>query len=78
MYKGIGDGTFTDISSASGAADTGDGVGVAIADLDGDSVLDIYVVNANNQANKVHSRSSQASTRNECFRGLLRHSHDSR
>jgi hypothetical protein len=46
LYRNNGDGTFTDVSQESGiAAVSGKGLGVAIADLDGDGRLDIFVAN---------------------------------
>ncbi len=46
LYRNNGDGTFTDVSPSSGIAlDNGRGLGVLIADLCGDSQLDIYVAN---------------------------------
>jgi hypothetical protein len=47
LYRNNGDGTFTDISVASGitAAAPAPGLGVVMTDLDGDGQLDIYVAN---------------------------------
>ena len=47
LYRNNGDGTFTDISKSSGiaAASPAPGLGVIMADLDGDGRLDIYVAN---------------------------------
>lgn len=47
LYRNEGDGTFTDISHASGiaAAPDGKGLGVLVADLDEDGRLDVYVAN---------------------------------
>jgi hypothetical protein len=46
LYRNNGDGTFTDISEASGiAAHIGKGMGVAFADYDGDGLIDIVVSN---------------------------------
>jgi hypothetical protein len=46
LYRNNGDGTFTDVSVASGiAAHTGKGMGVAFADYDGDGRMDVFVAN---------------------------------
>ncbi|WP_152049397.1 FG-GAP-like repeat-containing protein [Tautonia marina] len=46
LFRNNGDGTFTDISAEAGIeAPAGRGLGLAIADLDGDGRLDLYVAN---------------------------------
>jgi hypothetical protein len=45
LFENAGDGTFTDVSAASGADDRGYGMGVATGDYDGDGDLDLYVTN---------------------------------
>ncbi|MGA2810113.1 MAG: CRTAC1 family protein [Candidatus Acidiferrum sp.] len=46
LYHNRGDGTFEDVSAASGiAAKKGHGLGVAFADYDGDGYTDIFVAN---------------------------------
>ena len=46
LYRNNGDGTFTDVSAASGiAGHIGKGMSVAIADVDGDGFSDIFVNN---------------------------------
>src|SRR5207248_2598980 len=47
LFRNNGNGTFTDISVASGIASAppAPGLGVIMADLDGDGLLDIYVAN---------------------------------
>ncbi len=46
LYRNNGDGTFTDVSEASGvAAHVGKGLGVVAADLDEDGWIDLYVAN---------------------------------
>jgi hypothetical protein len=48
LYHNNGDGTFTDVSAATGIANSiGKGMGVAIADYDGDGWIDIFVANDN-------------------------------
>jgi hypothetical protein len=46
LYRNNGDGTFTDVSREAGiATPAGNGLGLAIADLDDDGRLDIFVAN---------------------------------
>ncbi len=45
LFRNNGDGTFTDVSKASRADDTGWGLAVESADLDGDGWPDLYVAN---------------------------------
>ncbi|MEM9384694.1 MAG: CRTAC1 family protein [Pseudomonadota bacterium] len=46
LYRNEGDGTFTDTTEAAGLVSAfGHGLGVAVADLDGDGLTDIYVAN---------------------------------
>jgi enediyne biosynthesis protein E4 len=46
LYRNNGDGTFTDVSAETGiASHPGRGMGVAIADYDGDGFTDIFVAN---------------------------------
>jgi hypothetical protein len=48
LYHNNGDGTFTDVSAEMGiAGQVGKGMGVAIADYDGDGWMDIFVANDN-------------------------------
>jgi hypothetical protein len=48
LYHNNGDGTFTDVSERAGIAKCiGKGMGVAIADYDGDGWMDIFVANDN-------------------------------
>ena len=41
LYRNNGDGTFTDVTDASGVGDIGYGVGCAAADIDNDGYVDI-------------------------------------
>ena len=45
LFVNMGDGTFSDVSTASGADDPGTGRGVAHGDFNGDGLLDLFVVN---------------------------------
>jgi hypothetical protein len=48
LYRNNGNGTFTDVSAQTGIAEhLGRGMGVAIADYDGDGYTDIFVANDN-------------------------------
>lgn len=48
LYRNNGDGTFTDVSVETGiSTHFGKGMGVAIADYDGDGFMDIFVANDN-------------------------------
>jgi hypothetical protein len=45
LFVNAGDGTFRDVSAATGADDVGDSKGVAFADYDADGRMDLFVVN---------------------------------
>ncbi|MCY3774791.1 MAG: VCBS repeat-containing protein, partial [Candidatus Aminicenantes bacterium] len=45
LYRNDGDGTFTDVTGAAGVAGGRFGMGVAVADYDGDGWQDLYVTN---------------------------------
>ncbi len=48
LYHNNGDGTFTDVSESTGiVGQIGKGMGVAVADFDGDGWMDIFVANDN-------------------------------
>jgi len=48
LYRNNGDGTFTDVSAETGISKYfGKGMGIAIADYDGDGFMDIFVANDN-------------------------------
>ena len=57
LYRNNGDGTFTDVSAETGIAKyVGKGMGVAIADYDGDGFMDIFVANDNHPNFLFHNR----------------------
>ncbi|MGB0714862.1 MAG: CRTAC1 family protein [Phycisphaerae bacterium] len=45
LFRNKGDGTFTDVTAASGTGDTAYGMGCAVGDYDGDGDDDIYITN---------------------------------
>ncbi len=45
LYRNRGDGSFTDVTDEAGVGDTGWGTGVAVADIEGDGDLDLFVTN---------------------------------
>ncbi len=45
LYRNRGDGTFADVTAASGSGDTGYGMGCAAGDYDNDGDQDLYVTN---------------------------------
>lgn len=58
LYRNRGDGTFADVTESSGvaAAPLAPGLGVVMADLDGDGRLDIYVANDMHPAYLFHNQ----------------------
>ncbi len=45
LYRQEADGTFVDVTAESGLGDAGNGMGVAIGDIDNDGRVDVYVTN---------------------------------
>lgn len=61
LYRNNGDGTFTDVSVETGiAAHPGRGMGVAIADYDGDGYTDIFVANDDLPNQLFHNRGGKS------------------
>jgi hypothetical protein len=71
LYRNNGDGTFTDVSQASGiaAAPGAPGLAVAAADLDDDGLVDIYVANDMKQAYLFHNKGGMKFEEKAIFAG---------
>ena len=60
LYRNNGDGTFADVSAATGiAAAIGKGLGVAFADFDDDGFADVYVANDSVQSFLLHNQAGR-------------------
>ena len=56
LYRNNGDGTFTDVSNETGIAEhLGRGMGIGLADYDGDGFTDIFVANDNSPGQLFHN-----------------------
>jgi len=61
LYRNNGDGTFTDVSVETGiAAHPGRGMGVAVADYDGDGYADVFVANDDLPNQLFHNRGGKS------------------
>ena len=61
LYHNNGDGTFTDVSSATGIASyIGKGMGLAVADFDDDGFMDIFVGNDTDRNFLLHNRGGRS------------------
>ena len=57
LYRNHGDGTFADVSSEAGVSRAiGKGMGLAVADFDGDGYQDVFVANDNSRNFLFHNR----------------------
>ncbi|MBI2504876.1 MAG: VCBS repeat-containing protein [Candidatus Latescibacteria bacterium] len=54
LYRNNGNGTFTEVGSSAGVADTGSGLAVAWGDYDNDGDLDFFLANDFNQAPRLY------------------------
>jgi hypothetical protein len=54
LYKNNGDGTFSDVATAAGVANTSAGLGATWADYDADGDLDLYQTNISSQSNNLY------------------------
>ncbi|MEM7243973.1 MAG: CRTAC1 family protein [Acidobacteriota bacterium] len=67
LYRNDGDGTFTDVSEAAGIwAEYGNGLGIAVGDLDDDGNVDVYVAN-DGTANQLWRNQGGGRFRNEAM-----------
>jgi len=71
-FRNNRDGTFTDITESSGlGAQFGKGMGVAVADYDGDGLMDIFVANDSVPNFLFHNLATENSKRWDAGRGAL-------
>jgi len=71
LFRNNGDGTFTDVSKASRTDDTGWGLAVESADLDGDGWPDIYVANDFGNHTYLHNNRDGTFTNTAKKNGIL-------
>jgi hypothetical protein len=64
LLENNGDGTFTNVSESTNMDDTERGRGTAIADMDGDGWVDIYVANYDDTPNLMRNRSGDEGNTN--------------
>ena len=56
LYHNNGDGTFTEVSAQAGLGKVlGKGMGIAVADYDGDGLPDIFIANDNDRNLLIHN-----------------------
>ena len=68
LYHNKGDGTFADVSAATGiGAHIGKGMGLAIADFDDDGFTDIFVANDNERNFLFHNQGGKSFTEIGCI-----------
>lgn len=60
LYRNEGDGTFTDVSYATGLDDPRGGMGLAVGDLDGDGDEDLFLTNWQLESNALYESALEA------------------